>query len=263
MRLAQWQDAFIDALSQGGSDDALLSLVNPAQASRLGIYRNNSLQALTATLSITFPISLQLVGEACFNQLAKTYIQSSPMVETNLNHYGSTFPAFLAEIIDTRMEFSKVAYLSDMAELEWSLQSSYYAPDSLDCLPISQISLLDEQQHRDVVLQLRPDVFVHHSVYPLFEIWLTHHQDIPAEGKLAEIESVEIEGVQADYFLSVCRDPFKPMVKPLSRQDHALLSAISAGISLGEMTDQSLDMARLPAWIAEGWICGFCLREAR
>lgn len=253
MRLAQWQDSFIQALRQGGSDEALLSLVKPGQASRLDIYRNNSLQALTATLSISFPISLQLVGEACFNQLATDYIQSNPMREMNLNHYGETFPAFLKQIIDTRIEFSRVKYLPQLADLEWSLQLSYYAADSLDCSPIASIAELTEAQHQDVVMLLRPDISIHHSTYPLFDIWHAHNQD----------EHVVIDKPQADYFFSVSRDPFKPLVKPLVAVDYHLLNAISAGASLGRMTELGIDMSPLPTWIAKAWICGFCLRDGQ
>lgn len=216
MRLAQWQESFIDALRQGGSDEALLSLVEPAQGSRLDVYRNNSLQALTACLSLTFPISHELVGEACFSWLASDYIQTHPMIDSNLNCYGETFPLFLQEIIENWPEFEKLGYLAEVATLEWSLQLSYYAADSLDCQQIAQIAELSEEQHHDVVMRIRPDIFILKSSFPLYEIWLAHQH-----------ESSAIDYSSVEYFLSVSRDPFKPMVKPLSDQDFKLLDAIA------------------------------------
>ncbi|WP_076414004.1 DNA-binding domain-containing protein [Shewanella sp. UCD-KL12] len=253
MRLAQWQDAFIDALSQDGSDEAMLSLVNPAQGSRLGIYRNNSLQALTSTLRITFPICFELVGEHCFNLLAKEYIQSNPMLEINLNHYGEKFPLFLEQVIGTSEQFSKVEYLGQMAQLEWLIQLSYYAADSLNCLPIAQIAEVNEQQHKDLLLLLRPDVFILQSGYPLYDIWLTHQQDT----------HIDIDFSQSEYYFSISRDPYKPLVKQINEHHYCLLHALSKGESLGEMIEQGVEMSSLPEWIAAGWVCGFRMREAK
>lgn len=255
MRLAQWQNAFIDALSQGGNDDGLLSLVNPEHSRRVDIYRNNSLQALTATLSIGFPISLQLVGASCFNQLAKDYTQCHPMLETNLNHYGEDFPVFLQQIIDTKASFAAVKYLGQMAQLEWLLQLSYYAADTANCLPIAQMVELPEELHSDVLLTLRPDIFLHHSTYPLFDIWCAHRHEEPAAIDLGDMDNIH----HYDY-LCVFRDPFKPLVKVLVKADYDLLKAISDGASLGDMAEGGIDMSRLPQWIEAGWVCGFRLR---
>ncbi|BAJ04201.1 HvfC/BufC family peptide modification chaperone [Shewanella violacea] len=252
MRLAQWQESFIDALRQGGDDEALLALVDPAQASRLAVYRNNSLQALTARLSIAFPICQELVGETCFSRLAVDYIHTHPMVESNLNSYGEAFPRFLLGIIARGPEFDKVRYLAEVARLEWSLQLSYYAADSRDCQQLAQMANLSEDQQQDVVLGLRPDIFILESSFPLYEIWLVHQHEPSA-----------IDCSDAEYFLSVSRDSFKPQVNPLSEQDFKLLDAIACGESLGEMMHRGLDMASLPQWIARGWVCGFILRGAR
>ena len=250
MRLAQWQESFINALRQGGSDKGLLSLVDPALASRLDVYRNNSLQALTAALSISFPICQQLVGEGCFSRLARDYIQTHPMLDSNLNCYGEAFPLFLHGITARRPEFEKVRYLAEVARLEWSLQLSYYAADNLDCQLIVQMAELAEEQHQDVVMQLRPDIFILESSFPLYEIWLAHQH-----------EPSSIDNSDTEYFLSVSRDPFKPQVNLLSEQDFRLLDAIACGESLGEMTQRGLDMSSLPQWIARGWVCGFIVRE--
>lgn len=250
MRLAQWQASFIEALSPGGSDEALLSLVEPDLASRLDVYRNNSLQALTATLSIAFPICQELVGEVCFSRLARDYIQTNPMLDSNLNHYGEAFPLFLHGITARRPEFDKVSYLAEVARLEWSLQLSYYAADNLDCQQIVQMAELAEEQHQDVVMRLRPDIFILESSFPLYEIWLAHQHEPSA-----------IDNSATEYFMSVSRDPFKPQVNPLSEQDFRLLDAIACGESLGEMTLRGLDMRSLAHWIARGWVCGFTLQE--
>jgi len=254
MRLAQWQNSFIEALSPEGRDEEFLSLVNPRESARLEIYRNNTLQALKATLIKAFPICERVVGESCFAKMAQDYLDVNPMQESNLNHYGEGFPRFLESILETNPAFYGLEYLAELAQLEWLLLKSYYAADGIDGLELAQIAGLNERQQADVVMILRPDVFILDSDFPLYEIWLNHQQ---------HNDHVDIDMPQEHYHFCIYRDPFKPKVERISRSGYELLRAIDAEESLGEMTQASYDMTPLAEFISKGWVCGFRLREPR
>ncbi|WP_299795634.1 DNA-binding domain-containing protein [uncultured Shewanella sp.] len=252
MRLAQWQDSFMEALAPEGCDDEFLSLVNSHESARIEIYRNNTLQALKATLVKAFPICQQIVGESCFARLARDYLDANPMQESNLNHYGDGFSHFLEGVLQANPAFEGLEYLPELAQMEWLLLKSYYAADGLSCYKLVEIAGLNERQQEEVVMVLRPDVFILHSSFPLYEIWLSHQQDS---------DHIEIDMPQDRYHLCISRDPFKPKVERISRAGFELLAAFGAEETLGEMTEATIDMSAMPEFIAKGWICGFRLRE--
>lgn len=248
MRLAEWQDAFVSALSEKGSDEPLLSLVNTREASRLSVYRNNSKQALTAAMRTTFPICNNILGETCFEQLAQNYQQDYPLKESDLNQYGESFPLLLAEIITTHSEFEGVKYLADLAQLEWLLQLSYYAGDGLMCSPFSQLECLCEDLQAGAVMLLRPDIKLLSSSYPLYELWIKYQ-----EGK----EAVDISDPVEIYYFCVYRDPFKPKVQRIIPGLYQVLVDITLSRTLGQISESGADMTALNWAISKGWVCGF------
>lgn len=258
MRLAQWQNSFMEALAPEGCDKEFLSLVNPRESARLEIYRNNTLQALKATLTKAFPICEQIVGETCFAKMAQDYLNVNPMQESNLNHYGEGFPRFIEGILETNSAFNGLDYLPEFARLEWLLLKSYYAADAVNCQELPEIAGLSEQQQEGVIMILRPDIFIRDSGFPLYEIW-QNHQDLNAR---EPSDHVEIDMPQEHYHFCIYRDPFKPKVERISRPGYMLLRAIEAEETLGEMTEAATDMTPLAEFIAKGWICGFRLRES-
>ncbi len=254
MHLAQWQNSFMAALGPEGCDEEFLSLVNPRESARLEIYRNNTLQALKATLIKAFPICERIVGESCFAKMAQDYLNVNPMQESNLNHYGEGFPRFIEGILDTNSAFIGLEYLAELAQLEWIFLKSYYAADGVSCSELTQIAGLSERQQEDIVMVLRPDIFIRDSIFPLYEIWLNHQQTK---------DHVEIDMPQERYCFCIYRDPFKPRVERLTRSEYEVLKAVDAEETLGEMTEAECDMTPLPELIGKGWICGFRLREPR
>jgi len=257
MRLAQWQNSFMEALDPNGCDEEFRSLVNSHESARIQIYRNNTLQALKATLIKAFPICQRIVGDSCFARMAQDYLKVNPMLESNLNRYGEGFPRFLEGILETNSGFYGLEYLPELALLEWQLLKSYYAADGISCLELTAIAELSERQQENVVMVLRPDIFILDSAFPLYEIWLNHQECNARES----CDHVEIDMPQAHYHFCIYRDPFKPRLERISHPEYGLLRAIYAEESLGKMTEATYDMTPLPQFIAKGWICGFRMRE--
>ena len=175
MHLAQWQNSFMAALGPEGCDEEFLSLVNPRESARLEIYRNNTLQALKATLIKAFPICERIVGESCFAKMAQDYLNVNPMQESNLNHYGEGFPRFIEGILDTNSAFIGLEYLAELAQLEWIFLKSYYAADGVSCSELTQIAGLSERQQEDIVMVLRPDIFIRDSGFFNYHYRLFHN----------------------------------------------------------------------------------------
>ena len=65
----------------------------------------------------------QLVGEEFFRLLAKRFIEQHPSHSGNLHRYGSEMAEFLMHFENTQ----HLAYLPDVARLEWAYHLAYFA----------------------------------------------------------------------------------------------------------------------------------------
>ncbi|MGH8149764.1 MAG: HvfC/BufC family peptide modification chaperone [Steroidobacteraceae bacterium] len=134
--------------------------------SRLGIYQNNFIGALTATLRVSFPAVYRLVGGPFFESAARRFVQQSPPGGAYLNDYGADFPAFLAQL----PQAASLAYLPGVARLEWAVSSALHAPDT-EPLALLQLAALPPGDHARIVLTPHPSVGVVHAEHPVDEIW--------------------------------------------------------------------------------------------
>ncbi len=91
--------------------------------SRLRIYRNNVLGNLTGALRLTFPAVERLVGADFFAVAAARFISAAPPAGADLYEYGAAFPGFLA----TFEPAQNIAYLPDVARLEWAVNQALHA----------------------------------------------------------------------------------------------------------------------------------------
>lgn len=135
---------------------------------RLKIYRNNTQQGLIETLESTFPLTAKAVGEDFFKYTAIEFIKELPPKNGNLFHYGKEFPNFLAGF-EPVVEFR---FLPDLAQLEWHIETSYYAankevisPESLNNISPNDVPELTFELHPATILfksQWALDDIVHH-----------------------------------------------------------------------------------------------------
>lgn len=121
----------------GGDGAAFAGLVRAngiAPAARLGIYRANVQAALTGALRLTFPIVDQLVGAEFFDAAALRFIEAAPPRSPLLARYGDGFADFLA----ADPTAAALAYLADVARLEWAMHESSEAEEAA---PVSVTAL--------------------------------------------------------------------------------------------------------------------------
>ena len=89
---------------------------------RLQIYRNNIVGSLTDTLLATYPLIKELAGEEFASQLFRSFILKHPPTAGYLAHYGAGMDEFIASYPAA----TSLAYLPDVAKLEWAINESYY-----------------------------------------------------------------------------------------------------------------------------------------
>src|SRR5262249_39103200 len=137
-----------------GTDAPLAALVRADGIGferRLQVYRNNTFSSLTAALKDTFPVVCQLVGERFFGYAAEEYILARPPRAPRLAEYGEDFADFLSGFEPAR----SLAYLPDVARLEWAVNAAYHAPDAPTLDPV-RIAALPQERYSHLTFVAHP-----------------------------------------------------------------------------------------------------------
>lgn len=152
-----WQKSFASAVFSQEDDIVIPGLGGPISAAvATAIYRNNVLEGFSEGLKNIYGAIFLLIGEDCFREIAYAYCRAIPSLSGDRNAYGDRLPAFLARHPLTR----SLAYLPDMARLEWASHEAYLAADHA----------VDNGLHASVRLV--------ESDYPLMALWqLCRHPD--------------------------------------------------------------------------------------
>lgn len=202
-----------------GEDDALalvsVSGAGLTPADRLGIYRNNLFGNLTEALGIDYPVVSRLVGEDFFAAAAARFIRARPSTSGNLQHYGAGFADFLAAL----PEAAGVAYLTDVARLEWARQEALLAADAEALEPVALAA-----GNADLRLTLHPSAGLIASPYPVLTLWLYCQENEPGDPPSLDT---------GERVLVVRPHETVDMVV-LSAGEYAFLDACRTGATLGE-----------------------------
>ena len=143
---------------------------------RFSVYRNNVYSALIAALSQSFPTVYQLVGESYFKKVAREYVSSNLPTSAVLIEYGEHFPKFIGGLY----EYHKLAYLEDVARLDWIYVQSANERDESS---IALESLAPYVEQPDELAKLKFEwvapVQLISSKFPIFSIWQAHQSANP------------------------------------------------------------------------------------
>lgn len=219
---------------------------------RLAIYRANITAAATKALAAAYPVLRQVVGDEFFDGLARAYQRAVPSTSGDLNDYGGTFAAFIAEFPHTQ----SLPYLPDLARLEWAAQRAYGAADAPAC---------DRQALAQVAPAQRPTIrfdwaagtAIVDSSFPIARVWLIHQPGFDGE-------------FSVDWAVRECalvsRDGFRVGVATLAAGDAAFIGSSLGGAALGASAEAALGVdagfdlgALLARLIASNVICGFTI----
>jgi len=163
--------------------DAIFNRVDPLDESwcdpdRLDIYRNNYVVNLTRALEAVYPVCYRLVGERCFDGLARRFCQLYPSSSPDLNVYGAAFPEFIGE----HAALLGLPYLGDVVQLEWWVHEIYYFGRDIE----HELASLSESQTDwgAVATRLKADVRMITSPYPIRQIWMANQPDSQSDGSV-------------------------------------------------------------------------------
>ncbi len=226
--LPELQRAFAAAVYAG--DDAVTAHVRhdrfPA-ARHLQVYRNNVFESLVGALKAVYPVVERLVGTGFFAYAADGYIRRHPPTSGNLHDFGAEFAGFLADFEPARA----LAYLPDVARLEWAWHRAFHAADQAP-LALVRLAAVPPGQYGQLRFRLHPSAQLAASDYPLLRIWEANQP--------AYAGDVAVNLAAGGEQLLVVRRGFDVVIESLSAGDDALLRAFTAGQRFDEASAAAL-----------------------
>ena len=164
--LLEMQTAMQASLLHRDNGAVSAMLAGHITADRLDIYRNTFIHTLTKALRLSFPVTERLVGEEFFEGAAQFFIADHPPREAWLDRFGGEFPDFLRAFPQAK----SIAYLGDVAELEWAVNGALHA---IDVAPLD-VAALGEVKPEDlgrITFAAHPSVGLLRLAYPADPIW--------------------------------------------------------------------------------------------
>jgi len=244
--LPELQRAFGAALSDAGQATAAASLFRgPGErtAARLAIYRGNIYGNCIKALESAYPIVRKIVGAEFFEAIAHAYVRAQPSESGDLNQYGAGLPEFLAGFPPV----CDLAYLPDVARMEWLAHRAYFAADAA---PFDAAALAGVPPERYALLRLRlaPGCALLESPWPVSRIW-TIHQD-HYEG------AFEVDLDSGPDRVLIQRPRWRAEVVSLAPGDFAFLSAAARDETLGDALESGAthDNRFAPSTALARWI---------
>ena len=221
-----------------------------APAERLSIYRNTFIGTLVQALRNTFPAVERLVGAEFFEGAAAIFVAAQPPGGAYLNEYGGAFGDFLAGFAPA----ASLAYLPDVARLEWALSEVTHAADAPVLDPAALGGLGEEEQE---LVMFRP-----HPAVRL--VRLAHDADVIRQAVMRHDEE-SFKGFAPSpepFWLLAQRVSLEPMMRRMSDADAATTQALFAGRPLADiLTPEAMEaqVAVLADHLANGRFSGFAL----
>lgn len=132
----------------------------------LQAYRGGYPARLREALADTFEAVARVTGDEAFTALAARYVRAHPPSSYNLNDAGASLASYLRDDPLTL----DLAFLPDLAELEWKIAAAFHAP-WLPPLDLTALAGWVEDDWACARLRLQPSVGVVRSSWPLQTLW--------------------------------------------------------------------------------------------
>ena len=147
-----------------------------AAGRRLEVHRNNVLGSLVAVLAAAYPATCHTAGEALFRRLAAGFIRAHPPRRPQLLAYGGAFPAYLALAAGLP---ELLAYLPDLARLEWARNEAYFAADATPLRP-EALRTIAPDRYGELCFQLHPSTRLLRLRFAVSARWQSAQESEPA-----------------------------------------------------------------------------------
>jgi hypothetical protein len=248
--LLEVQNALRRSLVDRDDGAAVPMLATHVPADRLDIYRNTFVSGVTKALRLSFPAVHRLVGDDFFAAAAAVFIGRTPPRTAWLDRYGAEFP----ELLQHFPPAARLAYLADVARLEWAVSRAIHAPDHAG-LALTQLAALAPEQQGRVCFSPHPSIGLLRVSYPVDVIWraVLDRDD-------AALAALDLQ--PAPVHLLVQRRPAAVEVMRLDEPEWRLAAALCAGQPLQAALDAAAGVdatALLAGHLAAERFIGFTL----
>ncbi|MFC1237718.1 DNA-binding domain-containing protein [Vibrio sp. F74] len=230
LSLSELQLNFSKALHyKANGDDCDVCSNHFSSDDRIQIYRNNFIISLNEVLCSTYPIVLSLVGQECFDGLARKHILSCPLQEGNVAGYGVDFSETIKSV---EQVIAAVPYLADIATLEWAIDDSnqtYNQPAPTPNLyAFDKLQTFNAEQQADICLFLNPALSLIKSNYAVFSIRNAIKNN--------DFVNLEINQPESGIVLVLSKDEL--FVVTLNNDEISLLEQVDAKTPLGKINPE-------------------------
>ncbi|WP_315755481.1 MULTISPECIES: DNA-binding domain-containing protein [unclassified Bradyrhizobium] len=133
---------------------------------RFGVYRNNVVVGLTATLKDAYPAVHRIVGAEFFQAMARRYVVSELPRSPILLDYGAGFAAFIHGFAPA----SALPYLADVARIERAWTEAYHAAEAGPVTPAA-FAAVAPAALPGLRLRFHPSLRLVGSSFPALTIW--------------------------------------------------------------------------------------------
>lgn len=180
--IKRWQQAFYQGVFEPTQSHVMKACADIQQTmdlsaeDRLAIYRNSILGGITSGLMGIYPVCNRLVGETFFTHMVAGYLKQYPSNSPDVGHYGGYLADYLKDLLVSIHQQQDLAYLPDVARLEWLWHRAFNAQevDRLEengIIPLTALADMNPEYHGQLVFQLQPSLGLLASQYPIDEIW--------------------------------------------------------------------------------------------
>ncbi len=212
---------------------------------RVAIYRDMYVSRLTEALRETFPNVARFLGEERFARLAESYVWKHPSEHHDVGRIGRSLAGFLREYPDPDRPD-----LADLADLEWTRNEVFFAPDSPVVGP-DALTAAGPENAAGARLCLSVAVRVIELASDAAALWKRMESgeapDPPAPGRFAVV--VWRRGFDVFH----CAVPMEEAMALRAAMAGEALDSICAAFA--DRPDPAADAhAALSSWFNEGWI---------
>ena len=135
-------------------------------ADRLTIYHNTYIGTLMRALRLAYPAVRRLVGDECFDGIARQFIATERPTCAWLDAYGEG----LANVLAASPAFASIPYIADVARLEWAIGLALHAAD-VPPVDVESLQTIPADEQARLCFLVHPSVRLLRTDYPLDIIW--------------------------------------------------------------------------------------------
>lgn len=232
-------------LDRAALERAFLGTDELPATDRVAIYRNTYVGRLADALREIFPNLARFLGEERFARLGESYVAEYPSEHHDVGRIGRRLAEFLREYPDPDRPD-----LADLAEIEWTRNEVFFAPDSPVVGPDALAAAGPDGATR-ARLRLSDSLRVIEQASDAAALWKRMESggpaDPPAPGPVAVV--VWRRGFEVFH----CAVPMEEATALRTAMDGETLNSICA--TFGDRQDPAADAhAALASWFNEGWI---------